>query len=275
MPRFEAALRTAVAFRRDGPAPSLAQLSAPPDPRVSILFERREFVWHHLERTTDPYFGVQDQPGPLLVVQYASDRDARAAANSLQRLVTALVYGLDAPIEAMSPGSSGESDTTNPHGRRTPRAAVGYDFREPPSEVALRRSANLFLALGYYREAVNAVSPFYRFLAFWNCLEATFDVNRKENLAAFEAFLNRESRKLKWRWDTQFPFPREPSDRLREESRSAIAHVIRDPGRRRANPASNRDRARLGAEAEFLRHIARAAINQEYPRAVTLRYLRD
>jgi hypothetical protein len=84
----------------------------------------------------------------LLVVEHQGDPDAHAAADSLQRLVTALVYGLDTAIETVAVGSSGESDTANPSGRRTPRAAIGWDIRNPPSEVVLQPSVNLRLPSG-------------------------------------------------------------------------------------------------------------------------------
>jgi methylamine utilization protein MauJ len=121
---------------------------------------------------------------------------------------------------------------------------------------------------------VNAISPFYRFLAYWNCLEATFDVNRLRNLNSFQTFLNQAAPQFRWRWDSRFPFPRNPWERLWEESRSAVAHVIRDPGRRRASPNSNRDRERF-EEANWLRHIARLAVKQKYSKPVTLRYATD
>jgi hypothetical protein len=149
------------------------------------------------------------------------------------------------------------------------RTHAGLLAVEPPEAIALRPEANLRLAVGYYREGLNAGSPFYRFLAFWNCLDATFSV--ETDSTPRDDFIRREAPRLAWRWDNaRYPFPANPAADLARDSRHAVAHVLRPAGRRTIDPDLADDRARLDLEASLLKWLARSAIEQEYPHPVSV-----
>ena len=172
------------------------------------------------------------------------------------------------PSEAVVYGTSSGDEAWVLPATRAPRTHVGWMMSEPFEAMAVEREPKLLLALGYFREGQNAGSPFYRFLAYWNCLDAVFAVTRN-NFAARDRFLDSEVPRFRARWDDRFGFPVQPARYFRDESRNAIAHVLRDPGSREIDPDSGEDRRRLEHESQFLQWLALEAINREYPRAIT------
>src|SRR4029079_9774514 len=64
--------------------------------------------------------------------------------------------------------------------------------------------------------------------------------------------------------------PTEPAAHFERVSRHAIAHVLRPAGRPTIDPDLAEDRGRLDREASLLRGLVRAAIDQEYPNAVSV-----
>src|SRR5258708_4547364 len=111
-----------------------------------------------------------------------------------------------------------------------------------PDALVVRPEANLRVALAYFREGMNAGSPFYRFLSFWTSLDATFGITRDSTRR--DAFLRSFAPDARKIWDKRFPFPDDLAVALRDDSRHAIAHVLRDRGRRHVDPDSGTDRAR-------------------------------
>jgi hypothetical protein len=233
------------------------------------MFESRLFVWHSFEPPDGARLG-QEQSGPTLAWSFdeGEDRDAQDAA---ERLLSALAFYLGQPAESLSYGIS---EATSPHEPATTRRArgdFGWALTKPPSEIVVRAEPNVRVALAYYREGLNSGSPFYRFLSFWNCLDATFrilDRGTPEDRGRM-AFINsmREDVRPAWRHS---PLPADLAQALYKDSRNAVAHVLRDPHQRVVDPDRSEDRVRLRAEADVLQWIAREAIDREYPQAVRL-----
>jgi hypothetical protein len=123
------------------------------------------------------------------------------------------------------------------------------------------------VALAVYREGLNATSPFYFFLAFWNVLDAVF---RDERVR--DAFLSRlgDERSHAWRWSSsERPWPPDMAEELRESSRNAIAHVVRRHADQTViDPDLPSDRERLREEADWLHAVARTSVEERWPRAV-------
>lgn len=270
MTRLEVAVRSPITFRRSlssGWSQPIDVLKAPPE-TVGIEFEGRLFVWHAFEPRDDPDFGYEEF-GPSVTVVTHEDDDERAAANDLQRFLSALAFWLDQPAEAVSFGGSGETDPYHPAIARARRTHAGLLAAKPPDAIVLRPETNLRLAVGYYREGMNAGSPFYRFLAFWNCLDAAFNV--ETDSTPRDDFIRREAPRLAWRWDnSRHPFPADPASDLERDSRHAVAHVLRPPGRRTIDPDLAEDRVRLDLEANLLKWLVRRAIEQEFPNPVSI-----
>jgi hypothetical protein len=172
---------------------------------------------------------------------------------------------LGQPAEAVSSHTgSGVTDPFHPAIHRAPRTHVGWMLTEPPDAIVVRPETNVRVALAYFREGLNAGSPFYRFLAFWNSIDATFGVTR--DATRRDAFIRSFAPRVRSRWDgRRFPFPSDLAVALRDDSRHAIAHVLRDPGGQQVDPDSGTDRDRLTTEADALKWIAEEALRSEYP----------
>ncbi len=105
------------------------------------------------------------------------------------------------------------------------QAGLGLDC------ISLRRDSEALLkALGWYREGKNAGSPYYRFLAHWNALEAVYYGPASRDGRA--AFLDCATPALPDAWTAYAlpPSPPSPSEHFYEASRDAIAQVFRGEG---------------------------------------------
>ncbi len=262
MARFEAAVRSPIAFRRSTGRLSIAVIKQPPE-TVGIEFEGRLFVWHFFEPQEDPRFGhVEDGPSATTVLEDESDWGGAAA--DLQRFLSALAFNHDQPADATTYGGTADTDPYKPAMWRARRSYESWMISEPYAKISLRPETNLRLAVAYYREGLNAVSPFYKFLAFWNSLDAVFDA--ESNPSARDTFLDKTAPQYAATWDDKYhPFPKNPAQALREDSRNAIAHVLRRKGKRTIDPDQAHDRMRLDRESRLLHSLTRAAIEKKYP----------
>jgi hypothetical protein len=134
---------------------------------------------------------------------------------------------------------------------------------QPFEVISLLREPALLKALAWYREALNAGSPFYRFFSYWNSLEAVLG-----SAANRASFVDRKVAHFAHLWDTTFPMPSSPSRHFHELSRNAIAHVLRT-GRPMIDPDADRDRRRIDSESRFLDYVARAAIQETFPHPIS------
>lgn len=262
MSRLEAAVRSPLAFRR-GISDGTASLADPPE-TARIVFDGRLFVWHSFaDGPDDPIFGDRDV-GPS-VTSVLGGASYAEVATELERFLSALSFHHQQPAEVLHYGSSWETDPFKLPFTRAPRAA-GRVLVEPCKSISLRRDSEALLkALAWHREGQNAGSPFYRFLAYWNSLEATFgDAKRRD------AFVDTETPQLSTAWGESYPLPKAPAEAFREASRNAIAHVVRLPGKPVIDPDADTDRQRLETESRFLNWLVRAAIQQEFGEPVSI-----
>jgi Methylamine utilization protein MauJ len=122
------------------------------------------------------------------------------------------------------------------------QASVG-SLHTAPAVVAVGDDPHLRLALGLYREGLNAGSPFYRFLAFWNALDPVFPGTKKQR----NDFLREEVEPVS---PCHRARPSEASDYAEHRSRSACRPY--PSHRRRGSAAQHRsggDRDALDAGA--------------------------
>jgi hypothetical protein len=151
----------------------------------------------------------------------------------------------------------------------------GYTLAPAPVRIALRPDVNVQLAVGYYREGLNAGGPFYAFLALWNALDAAFSVTDRDTAERLERdeFIRDFARSAQEAWDhCRYPFPDDLAIALEQDSRNAIAHVLRRPGRRVIDPDSARDRDRLRMESDVLKWMVHDAVERKYPGAVEVEH---
>jgi hypothetical protein len=117
-------------------------------------------------------------------------------------------------------------------------------------------------------KARNSGSPYYRFLAHWNALEAVFYGPTSRSGRA--AFLDRVTPTAADAW-TAYPLPEKPSEHFDEASRDAIAHVFRGAGTRPLiDPDADSDRQRLDWESRFVEWLVPHAIREVFGEPVAV-----
>jgi len=260
MVRLEAAIRSPIAFRREIRDGIVAYAS--PE-TVGIVFDGRLFVWHAFpEPQVDPILDALEL-GPT-VTSVLGDDSYEDVATELERFLSALAYYYQQPAEAVSYGSHSAGDPYDPPHASARRSHSGWMLAEPYDAMSLRRDSEpLLKALAWYREGLNAGSPFHRFLAHWNCLEAALADRRAR-------FVNLAARERRWQWGS-YAIPANPADHFREASRKANAHVRRRLVPPLIDPDADEDRQRLDRESRFLEVLARTAIEAEFGHPVSTR----
>lgn len=225
--------------------------------QVVITFEGRDFVWHpNLEPGPD---GEEWWPGLTVTVEDMNDYEAEA--ESMHRLLSALSFEYRQPMEVAAFGASGEVDPFAPPIPRAARRGFGDLISEAPKGVEVVDDDRLKLVLALHREGLCSESPFYRFLSYWNALDAAFD-NDESRMKSFVTSVapttgHRES------YD---PPPPDWWDYLRDSNRNAVAHAVRRPGKPVLNPDVPRDRERLYRDSWILDDLVRRAVEDRWGR---------
>ena len=262
MPRHEVPVRTSLRFSTR----AVALPSSWYEPEsVTIEFEGREFGWLALKRFAHQH-PDESPPGPTVTTLIAEDiqEEWRDASEALQRFLSALAFEYDTRIESRPrSGGSGTRDLLSSSGAIAASDGYGYQVVTAPERVHLHPDPRLRVAVAVYREALSAASPFYRFLAFWNVLEAAFGGDGAKR----NAFIRRIA-------PTSFfnvPILDDVAQHFRDNSRNAIAHVIRsDVTNTTIDPDLPEDRERLDMEARWLQDVARKAVLDVWPDAIKL-----
>ena len=205
--------------------------------------------------------------GPTVTTALADGQNDVEVATELERLLSALTFLFDIPAEVGHYGGSWHEDAhAVPYSRG--KQAPGWARKPPPTSLRLRRdSEGLQKALGWYREGRSSESPYYRFLAHWNALEAVFFGKDSELRRA--QFIDRVAPHLAASWPPDIVPATKPSDHFRDVSRDAISHVVR---RRKPmiDPDADTDRRRLDSESRFVQLLVPAAIRDVFGEPVEM-----
>lgn len=257
MARFEVGLITPLRFKEPGDEDDRPIEDLWKTATASISFEGLEFVWH------DP----DEEHDPALTVVHEDTRPVfRAVQEATQRLLSALAFETGLPIGTLGPGSgSGETDARWQAGVHPPRSSYGVRLRVAPSSVSVLADKRVRLALALHREALSANSPLYRFLAYWNAIEAAIP-NRTARRAFVDALVPPE-----WHRRKSDEVPKHPYDYFWKRPRTAVAHGEHGPGRV-VNPDEPAERARLESDADVLEPLVRNAILRDASGAVRVEY---
>jgi hypothetical protein len=262
---MEIPVRTALRFRRR----VVLVLEPAPEPEtVKITANGRDFGWLALGVNPD---GAKAAPTVTTMIDEDTAEAWREAHKELQRFLSALAFHFDTHIDSGGRnGGSGEPNLLHPRGafQRDDNASVWMEVA--PVRVNVEDDERLRVALAVYREGLNATSPFLGFLAFWNALDASFNGDE----ASRDAFLRDEANYTAQK--PQFVGSQEIANYLREDTRNAIAHVIRTkPTMTHIDPDSPLDRGRLQFDSALVRELARRAILARWPGAVTVELCSD
>jgi hypothetical protein len=216
----------------------------------------------------------------MVAVLISDDADGKVAAVSLQRFLTAVAFQYDLAVDdgGGDLGGDGENDAYHPFASRDPRAFVAIFKAEAPLGIRVEADERLAVALAYYREGLNATSPFYRCVAFRNVLDAVFEVEQETvrgthtataEAATRDSFVDANASRIAGWFNDPTPAGGW-AEYLREEVRNALAHVNRAGTRTEVNPDNPTDRVRLKRDARVMQRIARAAIEVTWPDAVVV-----
>lgn len=257
MTRFELGLITPLRFESAPPEWAQPAIELGTTATVNISFEEREFVWH------DP----DDEHDPALTALHDDDRRVlRDVQEAAQRLLSALAFEMGVPIASQGAGTSnGELDARQRSSVHPPRSSYGLRLERAPSAVSVASDARVRLALAIYREALSANSPRYRFLAYWNAIEAALPARTERR-----PFLNSRV-PAEWRLRKSDPVPADPFTYFWERSRTPVAHAEMGPSRV-SNPDDPLEKARLETDADVLEPLVKIAILRMDPHAICIVY---
>jgi hypothetical protein len=262
VPRLEVPVRTALRFTTT----TVALPSSWYTPEsVMIEFEGREFGWLALSRFEHQH-PDEPPPGPTVTTIVSGDtpEEWREAQEAAQRFLSSIAFAFDTRVESRpTSGGSGSADLLNPYGAVEASDTFGHQIVGAPERVEVHPDPRLRVTLAVYREGLSAASPFYRFLSFWNVLEAVFP----NDGTARNAFIRDVAP------SSYFAEPVEGdiAAHFRDNSRHAIAHIVRvDPADVSVDPDLPEDRERLDYEARWLQDVARKAAFHVWPEPVRL-----
>lgn len=249
--RHEAAIDTPLGFSASGPG-SFERL-----PMLAIEFNELRFIWH------DGREGADRQYWPIVSVE-AAGGEGQAAAK-INRFLSALCFIYDVPMLVASAAGTGFKKELDPPLIAQP----GYGVRvlmPPVSAIAVAVDERLRLTLALNREGQSATSPFYRYLALYNALEAAFDNHEQErdefmrtNLAAVVPPSSSDRSSFDW------------ADYLRDSLRNAVAHAVRRTGKPVLDPDESADRSALHQAAEHIAGLIRLRVQERWPDGVQSR----
>ncbi len=247
MTRWEAAIDTPLAFREGG------LLSSHATEAVGIEFDGCRYVWHD---------GARDGERPcwpVVTVMVSGMADTSIVENGISRLLSALSFRYDLPMAIDSTAGTGWKKEFD----RPFIGQPGFGTRQlesAPQRVEVPEDDRLRLTLALAREARSARSPAYRFLAYYNALDAAFDDDQDartrfiaKQLREAEVPSNVDSTTFEW------------SRYLREVLRNAVAHAIRPEGRPMLDPDATSDRRALTAGASHLAGLVRSRVATRWP----------
>lgn len=249
--RYEAAIDTPLGFSASGPG-SFERL-----PMVAIEFDQLRCIWHDGREEADHQYWP--------VVSLEATGGGSDAAVAINRFLSALCFVYDMPMSVASTAGAGFKKELD-----LPLIAQpGYGARvlmSPISAIAVEADERLRLTLGLHREGRSATSPFYRYLALYNSLDAAFDNHEQERdefarAGLVSADLPSSSDGPDFDW----------AEYLRDSLRNAVAHAVRRPGKPVLDPDEATDRAALHQAAEHIARLIRLRVQTRWPEGVQSR----
>jgi hypothetical protein len=136
--------------------------------QAAIDFDARRFVWHRSRPEASEHFLA------VLSVVVRDGNDYGTEQILMNRFLSALCYVLDQPMSVVVAAAAGFKSEVDPPLLGQPVVAPTL-LLPAPAGIVVAPDQRLRLVLALFREGRTAESAFYRFLALYNALDATFD----------------------------------------------------------------------------------------------------
>lgn len=252
MTRYEVAVNTPLCSGSWGRSPPAVVA------RTAMNFDGHRFVWHERQET-------EGQPSwPVVTIMVGDAADYTSERLATNRLLSALSFQLDLPMTIVGSVSTGWLAELD-HPMLSQPGQGGGVLHAPISLVAVEPDERLRLVLAHYREGRSANSPFYRFLALYNALDAAFDADAsarsefiRERLAATAAPDDSYGDCFDW------------ADYLRDTLRNAVAHAVRPQGKPALNPDDLANQGTLDRASGNVASLVRQRVTDRWPRGVLM-----
>ncbi len=228
-----------------------------------IMFDGYRFVWHangEDRKRGDPCW-------PTVTVMASDPDDYANETHATNRLISVMTFAFDHPMTIEDAVATGYKSEFDPPLLRQPSSSLGMVVITAPTAISVGGDARLRLVIALFREARSANSAFYRFLAYFNALDAAFDNNEKArddfvrtSLATSPVVAEISATPSDW------------SHHLKDNLRNAVAHAVRRPGKPVLDPDDLRDRSQLDQASGMLAELVRRRVRERWPEGVHVSY---
>lgn len=257
--RYEVAIETPAILGRRSDWDRLEFMLHQEAEPVAIWYEGRRFTFFPGDR--DHY--------AVVTVPFANANDYREERVATERFLSALCFHVGHPIRVVldsASGFKGEFDAPLLWQPRWMRS-----FTDVARELVVENDPRLQLALGLYREGMSATSPALRVLGFWKVVEVALGVT--DDKSEFREWMSSAIDEASGEWGMpEGEAPKTPGEWFLwlNDSRNAASHGLRDwAGKLTHDPHDPDTRRRLQMDADRLQSLARRAVLDSWPKAVT------
>jgi hypothetical protein len=252
------AVNTPVAFS-PGPRTGLLAVAE----QTVIMFDGYRFVWHangEERERGDPCW-------PTVTVMVRDPDDYANEASATNRVISAMSYALNYEMTIETSIATGFKTELDRPTLRQPSPSLGMVVVNGPTAITVEQDGRLRLVIALFREARSANSAFYRFLGYFNALDAAFDNDEP----ARDGFVQRSL--------AMCPVPAgqtgiasDWAHYLKDNLRNAVAHAVRRPGKPVLDPDDLTDRSQLDQASGMVADLVRRRVRERWPEGVHVSY---
>ncbi len=247
--RYEAAVETNLAFHTDRPLHG----PFPGSETVVIEFQGRQFVWHELGPNEEG-----EERWPVVTTMVLDPDDDEGEPRATARFLCALAFSTRQRIRVVMTGRADfKTEMDPPLVNALRRAVVDHNY-DAPAEVVAVDDRRLQTVLDYYSEGLNATSPVFAFLAFWNALALACE-DAEGHLSAWIRACAPNHAHLR---GDDMPAPADWWVHLQGGQRSAVAHAVRLPAH--GSVPERFDRHALGRDARLLEQLVQVRVRERW-----------
>ncbi|MBK9179973.1 MAG: hypothetical protein IPM45_10480 [Acidimicrobiales bacterium] len=220
---------------------------------MTIAFDGLRFVWHPNDGV-----GIEGDSSWPTVTVVSTSTNHTAEMRATNRFLSALSHLYDVPMAVLATSATGYKGEFDSPLLRQPLGPFTRILVPAPSSVDVLPDQRLRLVLALEREAKSARSAFYRYLAYYNALDAAFDGNASALAAFADSYIEGSPPGNDPSW----------SFYLTKSVRHALAHTVRDEGRMVLDPDESDDQITLSIATDKLLQLLRLRTRERWPDGV-------